>query len=171
MSFFSFKKRKKGFSLIEMLIVISIFSLIIMSFYRIFSAGTQLIVDSKKKLAATNLATERIEIIRSLDYSLIGTDGGVPDGDLVPDEYVEVGVYNFHVYTDIVYIDDADDGTEAGGTDDEPNEPNQPPPANSTASPAKITVDPVNIHSQSGVSCSNSRAVERTPIRASSSRS
>ncbi|MFC1609148.1 prepilin-type N-terminal cleavage/methylation domain-containing protein [Patescibacteria group bacterium] len=115
-------KTKKGFSLIEMLIVLGIFSLVIMSFYRIFSAGTQLIVDSKRKLAATNLAIERIEIIRSLDYSLIGTDGGVPDGDLVSDEYVEVGAYNFHVYTDIIYVDDSDDGTEAGGTDDEPND-------------------------------------------------
>lgn len=116
------KKTKKGFSLIEMLIVLAIFSFIVMSFYRIFNAGTQLIVDSKRKLAATNLAVERMEIIRSLDYSIIGTDGGVPDGDLVADEYVEVGAYSFHVYTDIIYVDDSDDGTESDGTDDEPND-------------------------------------------------
>ncbi|MFC1644923.1 prepilin-type N-terminal cleavage/methylation domain-containing protein [Patescibacteria group bacterium] len=123
MSFFSFKKRKKGFTLVEILVVLSIFSLVTVSFYRIFSSGTQLIIESKKKLAAANLAIERMEIVRSLDYSLIGTDGGVPDGDLVPDEYVDVGAYSFHVYTDIIYVDDSDDGTEGGDPNDtEPND-------------------------------------------------
>lgn len=109
-------KRKRGFTLIETLVVIFMFSLITVSFYRVFSTATILMIDAKKRVAAVNLANERMEYIRSLIYTDVGLVGSSTIPGLVdPDEYITSGLYTFHVVTSIVYVDDAWDGLEGVG--------------------------------------------------------
>lgn len=115
------KKELKAFSLIEVLIVLFILSIVVVSFYRIFASATNLIAESKRRILATGIVTEKMEYIRGLQYSLIGTVSGNPTGNIVSDEYVISGNQKFHVRTYIVYVDDPDDGTQGSG-DSTPND-------------------------------------------------
>lgn len=110
--------RRKGFTLIEMLVVLFMFSLITVTFYRVFSAGTVLMIDAKKRIAAAHVANEKLEIVRSLDYGDIGVPSGNPSGVIDPDEYITSGVYQFHVETGVVYVDDPEDGLQGSGDTD-----------------------------------------------------
>jgi len=115
----------RGFTLIEALVLLFIFSVVSVTFFQTYSIGTRLILDSKNRLGATALANQKMEIIRSIDYNTIGTKSwvegvwkvGVPAGDILQDEDVTTGATTYHVYTVIQYIDDPFDGTAALGTD------------------------------------------------------
>ncbi|KKR21681.1 MAG: hypothetical protein UT50_C0005G0015 [Candidatus Moranbacteria bacterium GW2011_GWA2_39_41] len=102
--------KNAGFTLIEALTVLFIFSLITMTFYSIFSVGTRYILESKNRLGGVALANERMEIIRNLKYDDIGIVGGIPSGNLVAEEDVTESKHAYHVKTFVQYVDDPFDG-------------------------------------------------------------
>jgi hypothetical protein len=106
---------KKGFTIIEALVLLFIFVIITTTFYRFFSSATVLILESKKKLVAINAANERIEFIRSLPYGEVEIGAKIDDN-----EDIVYGGYQFNVITSISYGDDEFDGT--GSDDDSPND-------------------------------------------------
>lgn len=119
MSPFSWTERtQKGFTLIEGMVMLFLFTLITLVFFQTFAYGTALIQQSKYRLGAITLANQRMEIIRSLDYDSIGTVSGVPTGDLVEDETVQVSNALFQVHTFVQYADDPYDGTLGGSPND-----------------------------------------------------
>ncbi len=109
---------KSGFTFIESLVLLFIFSIIVVSFYSVFSLGTRHIIESKNRLGAISLANQKMEIIRNLEYNNVGTEGGIPNGPIDPDEYETVNTMNFHILTDIRYYDDSYDGILDGTPDD-----------------------------------------------------
>lgn len=106
------KKEKSGFTLIEALTLLFIFSVIVVTFYNFFTSGTNLILETKKKLIALNAANEKIEILRGKAY------GDIEIGST--DEQLSYGNYQFHVITSVSYKDDEYDGD--GEDDDSPND-------------------------------------------------
>lgn len=108
-SFFC-KKQKKGFSLIEGLLVIMIVGIIASSFLSAFLEGNRLISESKKKVTATALANERMEMMRNLTYDQVGVIGGIPQGMFSESEFLEKSGVEYRIFTDIRYVDDAYDG-------------------------------------------------------------
>jgi type II secretory pathway pseudopilin PulG len=113
------KKTRVGFTLIEAMFVLFIFSLITITFYSIFSTGSKMIIESKNKLKATSLANEKMEIIKSLDYSQIGiVDSGYISGDIPSFEEKTVSGKTFYVFSSVVYIDNPYDGIEGEDPDD-----------------------------------------------------
>lgn len=120
------KNRKRGFTLIEALVLLFIFSVVSVTFFQAYTVGTRLIIDSKNRLGATALANQKMEIIRSIDYNTIGTkhfDGtnwvyGIPAGDILEDEDVSINTTLYHVYTFVQYIDDPFDGVFGGSPND-----------------------------------------------------
>lgn len=104
---------KKGFTIIEALVLLFIFVVITTTFYRFFASGTSLILESKKKLIALNVANEKIEIIRSKPYGEINIG--------LQQENLTYGNYIFLVKTSIAYHDDEFDGKEGAG-DSSPND-------------------------------------------------
>lgn len=106
---------KKGFSILEVVAAIFIFSIVTVTIYGSFSAGLKSIARSKHRVAATELANEKMEIVRNMPYSDIGTQDGVPSGVLPQNETVWKSNQKFNVRTTIIYIDDSLDGV-AGGT-------------------------------------------------------
>lgn len=102
--------KNQGFTLIEALTVLFIFSLITVTFYSIFSLGTRFIIESKNRLGAVALANERMEIIRNLKYDDIGIVGGIPSGSLVAEEDVTESKHTYHVKTFVQFVDDPFDG-------------------------------------------------------------
>ncbi|MFZ2187174.1 MAG: carboxypeptidase regulatory-like domain-containing protein [Candidatus Moraniibacteriota bacterium] len=116
----------KGFTLIEALTLLFVFSVIAMTFFQTYATGTRLIIESKNRLGATALANQKMEIIRSIDYATIGTKHwngsawvyGIPAGDLLEDEVVNVNSAHYAVHTFVQYVDDAFDGKTGGSPAD-----------------------------------------------------
>ncbi|NTV55123.1 MAG: carboxypeptidase regulatory-like domain-containing protein [Candidatus Moranbacteria bacterium] len=115
---------KRGFTMIEAALVLFLFSVIALTFYQMFALGSKRILDVRRKLGATALASERMEMIRSLPYASIGTkrsDGsggwtyGIPAGDIIETETVSESGATFTVHTTAQYVDDSFDGTASGG--------------------------------------------------------
>lgn len=116
-----------GFTFIESLAVLFIFSVITAAFYQTWSLGTRHILDARNRLGATALANQKMEVIRSLGYDSIGTktpDGsggwlyGIPAGDLLQNESVTVNGATFAVHTFVQYVDNPYDGTLGGSPND-----------------------------------------------------
>lgn len=110
--------RQRGFTIIEGMAFLFIFALVTSVFFQTFAYGTALIQQSKYRLGATALANQKMEIIRSLDYDNIGTTAGIPTGDLVENETINVNGTDFSVHTFVQYIDDSFDGTLGGSPND-----------------------------------------------------
>lgn len=116
----------RGFTLIEGLIVLFVFSLMTLTFYSLYSLGMVRILDAQKRLQAMTLATEQMEKIRNLAYDDVGFSGSVPNCAthcvLSPTEQRTLGGEIFTLSTGIQYRDDPFDGTMAGATDVIPND-------------------------------------------------
>lgn len=108
----------RGFTLVEALVLIFIFSIIVTVFYSVFNLGMGNVLEAKKRLMATSLVNQKMEIIRNLPYASVGVASGVPNGPIDPDEEEVMGGKNFHILTDIRYKDDPFDGTLGGSPDD-----------------------------------------------------
>ncbi|MDD5489900.1 MAG: hypothetical protein PHP25_04455 [Candidatus Moranbacteria bacterium] len=109
---------KKGFSILEVVAAVFIFSVVTVTMYSSFSAGLKSVAQSKHRVAATELANEKMEIIRNLPYNQVGTEGGVPSGSLLQNETVVRSNQKFDVRTTIIYVDDPLDGVAGGSPDD-----------------------------------------------------
>lgn len=114
-----------GFTLIEAIISIAIFSLLGMSVYQLASSIIKGIRFSREEIVTASLADQYLEIARNLPYSQIGTINGNPNGNL-PDLPNAVN-YNFdgiiyQIYYVVNYFDDPSDGTILSGTDFAPND-------------------------------------------------
>jgi len=119
--------RRRGFTLIEAALVLFLFSVIALTFYQLFSLGTRRILDVRRKLGATALASKRMEMVRSLPYDSIGTKHsngsggwtyGIPPGDIIETETTSESGGTFTVHTVAQYVDDAFDGKASGGPSD-----------------------------------------------------
>lgn len=111
-----------GFTLLEVLVGVSVFVVIVVSVYQGFAGVQWLVRLARLKITATELANEQIEIIRNLPYADVGISGGLPAGKVPPDQTLTRGGVTFRVEATIRTVDDPFDGT-SGGT------PNDPTPA------------------------------------------
>lgn len=113
------KQNQRGFTLIESLTLLFIFSLVSLVFLQVYAVGSHIIIDSKNRLGAVALANQKMEIIRSIEYDTIGTKSwngttwvyGIPAGDLLQEEDISVNTRRYHVSTFVQYVDDTFDGT------------------------------------------------------------
>jgi len=101
---------RPAFTLIEALVFLFIFSVIVVTFYSVFSLGTGYIIESKNKLGALAVANEKMETVRNLKYDNIGLTTGIPAGSILENEDITVGTKTYHVKTIVQYVDDALDG-------------------------------------------------------------
>jgi competence protein ComGC len=108
---YQIRDTKKGFTLIEALVMLFIFCLITITFYQVISVGTKYIIDAKNRLGAVSLADEKMEVVRNLAYDNIGTVNGEVGGNIPQDENVTENAHAYHVSTLVEYIDDLFDGT------------------------------------------------------------
>lgn len=112
------KKNRSGFTLIEALVLLFVFSLITITFYQVISVGTRYIIFSKNRLGAIALANEKMEIARNLKYDDVGIYGGSCEGIIPQDEDILENGKNYHVHTLATFIDDPYDGTLGGSPND-----------------------------------------------------
>ena len=114
--------KNQGFSIVEVLVSVMIVSVLTLSIYSLIILSLRITSDNKHYVAATFIANQKMENIRNLSYSSIGTIAGWPVGSTTPHEviYQADGIYS--VDTSIEYADDPFDGTAASSTDAVPND-------------------------------------------------
>lgn len=104
-----------GMTLLEVLIAIAIFASMGLAIYEVIIRLTRLNTVAVERVIATAMANETIETIRNLDFSNVGTVGGIPSGVIPQTNTVTRDGRTFTVATTIRSIDDPFDGT-IGGT-------------------------------------------------------
>lgn len=111
-----------GFTLIEAMIVLVIVSVIFLTFYETWGLGLRHIANAKYRLGASAIASQQMEIIRSLIFDDIGTTSGIPAGTLEQDQTLSANNTVYDVHTVVQFVDDPTDGTLLAGTDLAPND-------------------------------------------------
>lgn len=108
-------KKSAGFTLIETLVGIAIFSMVAVSIYFSYSGILQTIIISQFHLTALTILDNEAESIRNMPYEDIGIQGGAPPGKLLAEKNVIQGKASFMIRTTVRNMDDPFDGT-IGGT-------------------------------------------------------
>jgi hypothetical protein len=93
-----------------MLVAISLFAILAHSMFTLISSSYSIVTYTRARVAARNIAQEKVEQIRNLPYDDVGTEGGIPPGSIQPEEYVVVNGLRYQINTSIIYIDDEFDG-------------------------------------------------------------
>ncbi|MFC1801943.1 carboxypeptidase-like regulatory domain-containing protein [Patescibacteria group bacterium] len=107
---------KKGFSLMDIVVGVSVIALAFWGVFGVFQFSVKLIANNKAKIGAMALANEKMEFIRSLAYDDVGTISGIPSGDLEQEESVSLNGIDYIVATLVQYVDAPEDGE--GGYDE-----------------------------------------------------
>ncbi len=105
------KSTTGGFSLVELLVGISIFTLIATSVYTSYMSIFDIVKVSRAKIEAISLINEQLEIVRNLPYSDVGIYGGIPTGKLTHIQTIVRDSYPYSVTTTVRNVDDPFDGT------------------------------------------------------------
>ena len=110
MAYLNLKNNKRGFSLLEVIIVSAIITLFFGELFGGIHYTLSLITNSKAKLTALSVANDAMEYIHSLTYDAVGTVAGIPSG-LIPQ--VSTSTLNgieFEKRVLVEYVDSPADG-------------------------------------------------------------
>ncbi len=102
---------KKGFSLIDVLVGTALLVIVMVGIFGAFQLLFRVLAQSQGRIVALSLANEQIEIIRNLPYQDIGTEGGIPAGQLPQTREENINNRLYTIATEIIYIDNPFDGT------------------------------------------------------------
>jgi len=106
----------KAFTLIELICVISLIAVICLSIFSAFNFVYDLTEANHARINALNLAQEKIELIKNMDYQLIGLVGGEPPGNLTGSEDIQINNLSFQIFYQVNWIDDPYDLTAPADT-------------------------------------------------------
>jgi prepilin-type N-terminal cleavage/methylation domain-containing protein len=137
--------RQKGYTLIELIVVIGIFVTASVFIISGFDSGIQALATSRSKVTATAIANEKLEIIRNMPYADVGTTTGWPPGSILSSETLVRNNFEFLVETRVDFHDDPFDGNAAGTIEGKPQDttPNDYKKAEVSVRWNKPSVDPV----------------------------
>lgn len=111
-------KKQRGFSLIELVVGVSVFTIICVSIYSAYGSIFDSVSLSRSRLHAVDLVNEQLEIVRNLPYVDVGIVGGIPNGKITHIKTIVRGQNTFSVTTTVRNIDDPFDGTLGGVPND-----------------------------------------------------
>ncbi|OGG50237.1 hypothetical protein A2763_04645 [Candidatus Kaiserbacteria bacterium RIFCSPHIGHO2_01_FULL_54_36] len=103
----------RGATLLDTIVGTALMLVIFLGIAAAFILSVDVVTNNKARGSAIALANERLEYIRSLTYSAIGTSGGIPSGSIAQSEIVTLNGIPFTRRTLIEYADDPRDGTGA----------------------------------------------------------
>jgi len=100
------KYKSKGLTMIEVLVGIFLLAILSLGIYASYAFGLKMSVHNRLRTEAVAIGEKKIETIRAMDYEDIGTQGGIPSGQLLANETVNSNGANYSVRTSVRYIDD-----------------------------------------------------------------
>ncbi len=104
------RQNKQGYSLVEVVIIILIFSSMFLLMLYAFRQSIGHLNTTKAKIVGVEIANAHMEILHNLRYEDVGTVSGNPTGTLPDSREITRSNITFTVETDIIYIDDPFDG-------------------------------------------------------------
>ncbi|MEN8252274.1 MAG: type II secretion system protein, partial [Patescibacteria group bacterium] len=118
-----FMRKRKGFTLIESMVLVVIFAIAVMTFYKSYILMMEYSLETKHRVASVEFASAELEVLRNTPYEDIYLDSGTtpspPTGSVIGasagtglsySKIVTVNGTTHRVLTEIYYVDDADDG-------------------------------------------------------------
>jgi len=102
--------------LVEMLVSVMVISILMLGVYSLIILALRISADNKSHTAAIEIANQKMEEIRNLPYTDVGTASGSPTG-VLPDYETINREGAFRVHNTVMFYDDPYDGTVASGTD------------------------------------------------------
>jgi len=118
---FSRIKKKKvqfGVTLPEVLISVTVFAMLGLAIYSMFSYILRVEMQARDKVLAAKVASDQLEIVRNMKYDDIGVINGSPAGALPQSKTITVNNTVYTVAFDVRYVDDPFDGTAGGSPND-----------------------------------------------------
>ena len=117
---FIIKKRniQKGFSLIELMVAVTILSIAVLGIFRAYSVGFMGIADARDRTVATNYAREAMEDIKNMDFEKITTQfrDFIDDTKFEKEIIVQPSI-NLKKITTNIYWKDRNENTKTVGID------------------------------------------------------
>jgi hypothetical protein len=107
---------ERGVTLIDTIVGISLMLVVFLGIAATFRLSVDVVTNNKARGGAIALADQRMEYIRSLAYTAVGTALGIPSGTIAQSETVSLNGVTYTRRTVIVYADDPKDGTGASDT-------------------------------------------------------
>jgi len=104
--------RASGFTIVELVIGLTVFAVVAISFLTMFVALVNSAVVAKQKAVASSLATNQMEYLKSLPYDSLAVAGGAiySTNPLPASTTQKVNGTTYTITTQINYVDDAYDG-------------------------------------------------------------
>jgi prepilin-type N-terminal cleavage/methylation domain-containing protein len=99
-----------GFTMVETLVAIGLLSIFFSATALILQYVMESVGSSRVRSTALALAEQKMEVVRNLPYSSVGTIGGIPQGALSQTENITINTLVFTIKTSILYYDDPYDG-------------------------------------------------------------
>lgn len=96
----------KGFTLVEVMVAVVVLVILLVSTGLIVNSVFTMIGDARVRSLASELAEDRMELYRGMDYASLGVAGGIPSGSIPQIEVVSFNGQEFEVQTSIIFIDD-----------------------------------------------------------------
>jgi len=121
----SLRPSQQGFTLIETIAGVAVFSILIVGILSAYSALATSVKVAREKTVLSSLAANYLEVVRNLPYSEVGTINGNPSGTLADASNpmsVNIESALYEIYYEVTYVDDSADGTILLGTDTAPND-------------------------------------------------
>ncbi|MEK7587151.1 MAG: carboxypeptidase regulatory-like domain-containing protein, partial [Patescibacteria group bacterium] len=112
------KPTQKGFTLVETLVGIFIFSIISLGIYQGYLNILELAKAARVKGLAALVANQQLEIAHNLAYEEVGIVSGIPSGVIPREQTVTAGNVSFDITTTVRNIDQPFDGTIGGNPND-----------------------------------------------------
>ena len=103
-------------TLIDTVVGTALMLVVFLGIFAAFQLSVDIVLNNKARAGATALANERMEYIRSLTYSQVGTIGGIPAGIIPQTETIVLNGISYTRRTFIQYADDPGDGLGAADT-------------------------------------------------------
>jgi hypothetical protein len=112
------RSRERGVTLLDTVIGVALMLVVFIGIASAFQLSIGVVTNNKARAGAIALGDQRMELIRSLAYSAVGTVGGIPAG-VVPQS--ETLAFNGITYTRRTYIEYEDDPKDGLGSSDANN--------------------------------------------------
>src|SRR3989344_2501486 len=104
------REGERGATLLDTVVGTALMLVVFLGIAAAFQLSLDVVMNNKSRAGAIALVNERMEYLRSLSYTQIGVEGGIPAGIVPQEETVSWNGIEYTRRTSVLYSDDSGDG-------------------------------------------------------------